>query len=318
MREKKSAKHQVGLCIIMVVLVVLFIAGYEEKSAWVFVDGKQIVVEVPKWRNAIGTIKAAGVSLGENDGYVESPGNIIEVIRAVPVNIIKDGQIHKVWTSQPTVEQALAAAGVAARGGKIFPSATARPVAGMDIAVLKANEQILEEKQEIPFTVVSNTDSRMPIGESAVIAEGVKGSKSVLVKLVELVDGKILREELKTVILAQPKEQVVALGTANTVQTSRGSERFQRVMDMQATAYTPWDEGCTGITKMGIPAKRGIVAVDPDVIKLGTRLYIPGYGVALAADIGGAIVGNRIDLCMEDLGEAMQFGRRPVKVYIIE
>jgi 3D (Asp-Asp-Asp) domain-containing protein len=59
------------------------------------------------------------------------------------------------------------------------------------------------------------------------------------------------------------------------------------------------------------------VAVDPAVIPLGTRLYVPGYGLALAADTGGAIVGNRIDLCMEDYGAAWGFGRQMVKVYVL-
>ncbi|MDD6164390.1 MAG: 3D domain-containing protein, partial [Anaerovibrio slackiae] len=60
-----------------------------------------------------------------------------------------------------------------------------------------------------------------------------------------------------------------------------------------------------------------IVAVDPDVIPLGTKVYIPGYGTAVAADTGGAIRGNKIDLCMESYGEAINFGRRSVEVYIL-
>jgi 3D (Asp-Asp-Asp) domain-containing protein len=59
------------------------------------------------------------------------------------------------------------------------------------------------------------------------------------------------------------------------------------------------------------------VAVDPNVIPLGTRLYIPGYGLPLAADTGGAIIGNKIDLCMEDYHAAWEFGRRMVKVYVL-
>ena len=67
-----------------------------------------------------------------------------------------------------------------------------------------------------------------------------------------------------------------------------------------------------------VPAVRGVVAVDPDVIPLGTRLFIPGYGEAVAADTGGAIVGNRIDLVMDSYGEAMDFGRRDVTVYVLD
>ena len=62
----------------------------------------------------------------------------------------------------------------------------------------------------------------------------------------------------------------------------------------------------------------GVVAVDPDVIPYGTRMYIPGYGFAVAADCGGAINGNTIDLFMEDYGDAISWGRRDVTVYFLE
>ncbi len=101
------------------------------------------------------------------------------------------------------------------------------------------------------------------------------------------------------------------------IETSRGTMRYTGEIDMEASAYLPSDGGGSGITASGMMARRGVVAVDPSVIPLGTRLYIPGYGMAVAADTGGAIVGDRIDLCMEDYGEAMNFGRRTVKVYIL-
>ena len=93
---------------------------------------------------------------------------------------------------------------------------------------------------------------------------------------------------------------------------------YTAVMSMEATAYLPNDPGCTGITAIGIPATYGVVAVDPGIIPLGSRVYIPGYGEAIAADTGGAIYGYRIDLCMEDYYEAMDFGRRTVTVYLLD
>jgi 3D (Asp-Asp-Asp) domain-containing protein len=86
---------------------------------------------------------------------------------------------------------------------------------------------------------------------------------------------------------------------------------------MIATAYTRYDEGCTDYTYRGNYLKRGLVAVDPNVIPLGTKLYIPGYGHAVADDIGGAIKGNRIDLAMDSIDEAMQYGVRSVEVVIL-
>ena len=104
----------------------------------------------------------------------------------------------------------------------------------------------------------------------------------------------------------------------NLIQTAQGQIHFQRTLYMEASAYLPSDGGGSGITATGMAARQGVVAVDPDVIPLGTRLYIPGYGLAVAADTGGAIVGSKIDLCMEDYTSAINFGRRDVQVYVLD
>ncbi len=104
----------------------------------------------------------------------------------------------------------------------------------------------------------------------------------------------------------------------NIVEKSYGYDGdYIAVYDMEATAYLPTDGDGYGITATGIPATYGVAAVDPYVIPLGSRLYIPGYGEAIAADTGGAIYGNRIDLCMESYSECMNFGRRYVTVYVL-
>jgi 3D (Asp-Asp-Asp) domain-containing protein len=89
---------------------------------------------------------------------------------------------------------------------------------------------------------------------------------------------------------------------------------------MIATAYTKSIEEGThkGITRSGTQVSRGTVAVDPRVIPLGTKLYVENYGHAVALDTGGAIKENRIDLYMETKDEAFEFGRKEVRVWIIE
>lgn len=87
---------------------------------------------------------------------------------------------------------------------------------------------------------------------------------------------------------------------------------------MEATAYLPADGNGDGLTATGVPATYGVAAVDPEIIPLGTRIFVPGYGIALAADVGGAIDGHIVDLCYEDYDEAMEFGRREVEVYLLE
>lgn len=123
-------------------------------------------------------------------------------------------------------------------------------------------------------------------------------------------------EEVQTVEKVQPIEEPAP--EENVVETVNGYLPYLQVMEMEATAYLPTDGSGEGLTAMGIPATYGIVAVDPSVIPLGTRVYIPGYGEALAADTGGAIYGYKIDLCMENYYEAMDFGRRYVTVFVLK
>jgi len=89
---------------------------------------------------------------------------------------------------------------------------------------------------------------------------------------------------------------------------------------MVATAYFGGGGGLNGnsITATGLRARKGLVAVDPKVIRLGTKLYIDGYGCAIAADTGGWIKGNRIDLCFDTLEECYRFGRKKIYVYLAE
>ena len=103
-------------------------------------------------------------------------------------------------------------------------------------------------------------------------------------------------------------------------ETSRGSFTRSVVKVMEATAYHPSAglKNPTFKTASGLPAKYGVIAVDPRVIKLGTLVFVEGYGFAIAADTGGAIKGNIIDVCLPTHSEVRNWGRRKVKVHIFQ
>ncbi|WP_345241218.1 3D domain-containing protein [Pontibacillus salipaludis] len=107
-----------------------------------------------------------------------------------------------------------------------------------------------------------------------------------------------------------------------TEQEEQSPSNVERTVHVEATAYTAHCDGCIGITKTGInllenPNKK-VIAVDPNVIPLGSEVYVEGYGRAIAGDIGSAIQGNRIDLYMKDHNDAMDYGRRQdIKVEIL-
>lgn len=94
--------------------------------------------------------------------------------------------------------------------------------------------------------------------------------------------------------------------------------RSARQLRMTATAYSAFDEGNGQYTHRGTFLCKGIAAVDPAVIPLGTRLYISGYGYAIADDTGSAIRGERIDLAFNSNADALHFGVRSVDVYILD
>lgn len=93
---------------------------------------------------------------------------------------------------------------------------------------------------------------------------------------------------------------------------------YKKVFHMKATAYTPWDGDGRGRTAMGGYAGKGHAAVDPNIIPLGSEVYIEGYGYAICDDIGGAIKGNIIDVGVDNYDQAVKWGMKPtVNVYLI-
>lgn len=179
------------------------------------------------------------------------------------------------------------------------------------------------ERRAIVPQTIHRIDFALSPGSSRIIATGSTGQRDVMVRFTQRDNGKIQRTILASHVTVKAHPRIVAEGVgeydAFARFEARGIEKTsytaQSAMQMVATAYTASCSGCSGITASGRPAGHGIVAVDPNVIPLGTRLYIPGYGFAVAGDTGGAIHGSRIDLGFNSERDAMLFGRRDVTVY---
>ena len=124
---------------------------------------------------------------------------------------------------------------------------------------------------------------------------------------------------------------MIALFTAGVYRSSRGEEnRYTKQLRVRATAYTADaastgkgpDDPYLGITATGARAKRNpngysTIAVDPRIIPLGTKVWVDGYGYAIAEDVGGAIKGNKIDLYFDSSSEMWDWGARNVDIYIL-
>ena len=103
---------------------------------------------------------------------------------------------------------------------------------------------------------------------------------------------------------------------------SRSTDKVTKEINVSASAFTANCNGCSGITSSGINLKKNpdvkVIAVDPSIIPIGTKVHVEGYGYAIAGDTGGAIKGNKIDVFFPTTSEAYKWGRKNVKVKILE
>jgi uncharacterized protein YabE (DUF348 family) len=313
------------LPLILALFTVLLVATgfmYANKKVQIAVDGTTKTIRTLHSKPEEVLVQA-GINLGTKDEYRLSTetltdGSVISVYRAVPITVTYQGKTEEIVTAKPTVEEVAESLGWKKENTKLVPEGQTKVAAEMEIEGITLTEETVERDEDVPFTVVRQPDSSLEKGVERTVEEGENGIKTITMHICYEDGNEVSSEKISEKIKEEPKPQIIRVGVREIVETSRGSMRYSRVATMQASAYLPTDGSGAGITATGVKARRGIVAVDPRVIPLGTRLYVEGYGLATAADVGGAIVGNRIDLCMEDDSEAWGFGRRSVKVYVLD
>src|SRR5690625_2407565 len=129
------------------------------------------------------------------------------------------------------------------------------------------------------------------------------------------------KSEKKTENKSEKKTEQKTVENKSEEKSEKTSNSGQS-MTMEATAYTAQCDGCTGITATGIDlnanSNKKVVAVDPSVIPLGSRVHVEGYGEAIAGDTGGAIKGDRIDVHLPTKDAALGFGRQSVNVTVLD
>lgn len=186
--------------------------------------------------------------------------------------------------------------------------------------------------EPIPYPSEYVSTASLSQGVEQLRQKGIAGERHLEYMVVYVANEEYTRELMEETII-EPVAQIIDRGIGSVADTlgtltdtACPSFHYVRRVVMNASAYTagfnctgkhPWHP-LYGITASGRRVEHGIVAVDPNVIPLGTRLYVEGYGFALAADTGSAIRGYMIDLFMYDLDDARRFGRRDLTVFILD
>jgi 3D (Asp-Asp-Asp) domain-containing protein len=144
-----------------------------------------------------------------------------------------------------------------------------------------------------------------------------KISKTYKVTVIELKQWNHLKSDT-----IHPKQKLIVSIRKVNKPAKKTTQKVVKVLKVSASAYTVNCRSCSGITATGINLKKHpnqkVISVDPKVIKLGTKVYVEGYGYAIAADKGSSIKGNKIDIFLPSNKAALKWGRRTVKVMILK
>lgn len=203
----------------------------------------------------------------------------------------------------------------------------------MKIDISRSVTKYEEETITIGYSKITRETIDMTKGKTRTVQEGRNGMKSLKYEIKYLNGKEISKTCISTVIVKNPIDQIVEVGTNVVVAEPSGKDfSYSRVLTCSATAYDLSYESCGkhpsdpyyGITASGMRAQYGVIAVDTSVIALGTKLYVEAvdgswvYGYCVAGDTGSGIKGNKVDLFFNSRNEAILFGRRQANVYVLD
>lgn len=299
--------------VVAIALLPLVAFGAAGREARVVVDGRERIV-VTRMFTARGVLHESGVRVKATDvvepsGSIE-PGEAIVVRTEKLVTLRYNGIAKPVRTHAATVAELANELGLTASTVLFLTRPQERLAPGREVALADLRVELSRRRVAID---AGGHENPRGTGVKEVLVRRIFAGPRLLAE--QLVSERVVR---RAVVARRPRYLAARLA-------SRGAPRQKaeppvaqgRSLTVVATAYAP-GAGAGYRTATGRRAGRGVVAVDPSVIPLGTRLYIPGYGYGVAADTGGAIKGHRIDVCFDTAAEAIRWGRRRVTVVVLD
>nr|WP_213424307.1 G5 and 3D domain-containing protein [Bhargavaea massiliensis] len=292
---------------------------------------------------------ARGSEIGDTD--------TVNIEKAYEVAMIDGGQESKIWTTSTTVADFLSKQGIKlGKNDRVEQGMDEIVKPGSSVKVVRVEKVTDVVEESTDFTVQTKKDNSLLKGKEKVVQNGEQGKVERTYEVIKE-DGKEVKRKLQDEkVVKKPINKVVAVGTkapapakavasnttkkavaSNTSKQQAAPKSSGKVVQasaprneepaggkefyVTATAYTASCNGCSGITATGINLKANpgakVIAVDPSVIPLGSKVWVEGYGTAIAGDTGGAIKGNKIDIFVPTKDQAYSFGRKKVKIKIL-
>ncbi len=240
---------------------------------------------------------------------------VVAIAEPVRVRVTVDGQARVVEAeSGQSIAELVARRGI--RMGpddRVYPPSWHTVYDGLEMCVVRVRVEERDEEQRTPYPILFRDDATLAAGKVVIGSSGwCDGLARRRIRLYHRSDGVVESVVLEESVESQAMPKVFVVGTAGRPAQPPEGYGVERVMT--ATAYSGKQPGLNSFTALGLPAERGVVAVDPDVVPYGTKLWVEGYGFAVAGDCGGAIKGDRIDVCFDTYEEALEYGWKTVRV----
>ncbi len=245
--------------------------------------------------------------------------------RSTPFTLVIGNRQQELRGHGTTVAEALASVGVFLVGRDYsVPEGNAPLLWGQTIAVNRVSERLEIAQETTSFETRWEADPDLELDQTRLAREGQEGVRVIRHKLTLLNEEVADRHFEDAWIQQEPLDRLMAYGTKvviRQVDTPAGALEYWRKVRVLVTSYSPSTAGPSpsspyyGITRSGKRATTGMVAVDTSVIPMGTRMYVPGYGVGVAEDTGSAIIGRHIDVCYDD--DELIHWRRWVDIYLL-
>ena len=312
-------------------------------------QSKQVAITVDEEKQSLWTTKStvgevleeAAIELAEHDEVSPAltakldENNEIEINKAYEFMLVDGGEEAKYWSTSTTIGDFLNRENIKLdEFDRVEDELDSQIQPGAVVEIVRVEKETATVEEEEKFTIETKSDNSLLKGREKVVQAGQKGVIAREYEIIKENGKEVSRTLLAEKTVKEPTKQIVSVGTkvvvadagtsANTKTVSRNNSSSPaggKEFYVTATAYTADCNGCSGITATGINLKANrnlkVIAVDPSVIPLGSKVWVEGYGYAVAGDTGGAIKGNRIDLHMASKSSAYQFGRRQVKVKVM-
>jgi len=303
----------------------------KRKPITVVIDGKPM--KIVSYKN---TVKEAldqnKIAVGPKDkikpafAYKISKNDTVQIKRAVNTKVAVDGKNLNILSAEKDIDTMLKAEGITLKPeDKISPALTSKLSEGMKIEIIRVDARSFMDCLILDFKTVVKKDQSLPNTHRKTVQTGQKGERQITTTVIYENNKEVSRKVVKDEITKKPLDTIIVQGTYPLMPVSSDGQPlgYSRVFTARATAYSAIHGIGKTYTASGRKAVRdpngySTIAVDPSIIPFGTRLFVEGYGFAIAADSGTGVLGNTIDVFFDTYQESCNWAVKYVKVYILK